>query len=103
MPGPSLTVGRVGVLRKAGCGASQCLRESFPPHTCEPFSFFPDSLSDLQLSLQPVFAELALNKGLETRVSKIQTFTSFKKLSEEPQPFCETLLATLQREPRPVW
>ena len=58
-----------------------------------PSASAPDSLSDLRLSLKPVFAELAWNKDLETRVSKIQTWTSFKKPSEEPQPFCETLLA----------
>ena len=30
-----------GVVRKAGCGASKGLRESCPPHSCEPFSFHP--------------------------------------------------------------
>lgn len=41
----------------------QCPRESFPPHTCEPFSPPPMTAAlDLQLSQKPISAELALNK-----------------------------------------
>lgn len=78
----------------------QCLREAFPPHTCEPFSLLLVTAAlDLQLSAKPVFAELALNKDLEIRVSNIQTFASLKKFSEKLQPFCEMESANTTKEP----
>ena len=92
--GPPWEWGGSGCWEREGVEPWQCLRESFPPHTCEPFSLLLLTAAlDLQLSPKPVFAELALNKDLETRVSKIQTLASFKKLSEELHPFCETTLA----------
>lgn len=56
---------------------------------------------DLQLSQKTISAELALNKDLETRVNKMQTFISFVRFSEELQPFCENTISKYQqREPR---
>lgn len=58
---------------------------------------------DLPLSQKTISAELALNKDLETRVNKIQTFISFVKFSEELQPFCENSISKYQqREPCPI-
>ena len=55
-------------------GHPHCLRESFPAHTCVPFGLLlVTAASDLQLSLKPIFTELALNKDLETQVNTIQT------------------------------
>lgn len=66
---------------EAGSGASAVPEGGLPTtHLCTLSFALVTAASALPLSQKSLFAGLALNKDLETWVSKIQTFTSFVHL-----------------------